>query len=378
MRPIVVIADDITGAAELAGLALSYGCSVHFTTDPTTLTATAEVTVLATDTRSMVADEAIRATGTIVEQLRTMEGIRLFKKCDSALRGHIIPELCSLMRVGYQQALILAANPSKGRRIERGIYTIDGTPIAETLFASDPEFPARTSEVTQLTKAAATTTEAVFRTLNEGVEQITIGESRSEEEIAAWVEQMDDKTLLVGAADAFRALLEKEGFRPTPPQQPFAGLEGRQTLVVCGSTVRHNLLDEPLFQRHRVASCPMPDAVFAGESPEAWIEQGKELIAAERYLLLRIPQQVAIDRSKALHLRNAMATTVAALVRHQRPDELIIEGGASAFAILAALGWNHFTVENQIAAGVVRLRHTDSGVYLTFKPGSYSWGGMFA
>ncbi len=377
MRPIVVIADDITGAAELAGLALSYGCRVHFTTDPTALNSTAEVTVLATDTRSMLEAEAVRAMSPIVEQLRSMARVLLFKKCDSALRGHIIPELCELMRAGYRQALILAANPSKGRRIDHGIYTIDGIPIAETLFASDPEFPARTSEATQLTKPANSSVEAVFHTLEEGIEQITIGESRSEEEIAAWVDRMEEQTLLVGAADAFRALLEKEGLCPASALQSFDGLEGRHTLIVCGSTVRHNLFDEPLFQRHHVATCPMPDEVFAGATPEAWIEQGKPLIATKQYLLLRIPQQIAIDRSKALHLRSAMATTVAALVRHQAPDELIIEGGASAFAILAALGWNRFTVENQIAAGVVRLRHTDSGVYLTFKPGSYSWGGMF-
>ena len=68
------------------------------------------------------------------------------------------------------------------------------------------------------------------------MERFSIGESRSEADIATWVEQLDEETLLVGAADAFRALLRKMGYvRPTA-QEPFGGLEGRRTLIVCGAS----------------------------------------------------------------------------------------------------------------------------------------------
>ena len=387
MKPIIVIADDITGAAEMAGLALSEGCRVRFTTQIDQLShqvGEAEVVVVATDTRSMLPCEASRTTMHLVDELRQMGEVTLFKKCDSALRGYIVPELCELMRVGYERALILAANPSKGRRIEQGIYTIDGTPIAETVFATDPEFPARTSEVTALSRSGICTVEAEYHTLEEGVSGVTIGQSRSVEEIGAWIEQLEEDTLLVGAADAFRALLHKMGHPATDTASTFAGLEGRQTLIVCGSTVRHDLSGEPLFQRNRVAECPMPDCVFEGASARGWIAEAQALMASEQYLLLRIPQPIpatadrAERRAKAVYLRNTMATTVASLVKAHRPDELIIEGGASAFAILEELGWSSFTVENEVAPGVVRLGHTESGCYVTFKPGSYPWGALFA
>ena len=70
----------------------------------------------------------------------------LFKKTDSALRGHVVAELTALMEAtGYRRAVYLPANPSKGRIIKDGAYYINGNPIHETDFSFDPEFPAKTS-----------------------------------------------------------------------------------------------------------------------------------------------------------------------------------------------------------------------------------------
>ena len=63
------------------------------------------------------------------------------------------------------------------------------------------------------------------------------------------------------------------------------------------------------------------------------------------------------------------------LVAVRRPDHLIIEGGATAWATLQTLGWTQFQIECQIAPGVVQMR-APSGTLVTLKPGSYSWGGL--
>lgn len=371
---ILVVADDITGAAEIAGIARRMGCRVRFTTSPDRLDGVEEVAVLATDTRSMCREEAIKTTRAIVEQLDPLpKGVTLFKKTDSALRGHLVAELQELMQLGYNRALLLAANPSKGRCIERGIYTIGGTPIAETLFRTDPEFPATTSEAVALVGGGvhyANTSEQL------PAKGITIGESRTVADVEAWVARLDDATLLAGAADAFQALLRREGFRETA-HTPFDGLGGRRTLIALGSTVRHDLSQEPFFRRNRVAQCPMPDSVFAGGEVAVWIAAAEALLTTHNQLLLRIPQQVEVDGGRALNLRRAMAECTAAIVRQMQPEEWIIEGGASAYAMLEEIGWHDFTVANEVAAGVVRLYHAESNTYLTFKPGSYAWGGMF-
>ena len=136
----LVIADDLTGAAEIAGVAHRLGCRVRLTTALEQLTPQDEVVVIATDTRSMTREEALQATQEIIAQIARlgMRPDRLFKKTDSVLRGHVRCELEALQALGYQRALLLPANPSKGRLIRRRIYSIGGEPLTRTLFRHDP------------------------------------------------------------------------------------------------------------------------------------------------------------------------------------------------------------------------------------------------
>ena len=63
----IVIADDITGAAEMAGIAFEAGEDVRLVCGGDT--ATSGTTVIATDTRSMTEDEAIAETLRITSYL---------------------------------------------------------------------------------------------------------------------------------------------------------------------------------------------------------------------------------------------------------------------------------------------------------------------
>lgn len=375
-----VIADDLTGAAEIAGVAHRLGCRVRLTTSVDGFLAEDEVVVLATDTRSMSREEALQTTRAVVQTFASMPGRerveRLFKKTDSVLRGHVVAELEALQAAGYSRALLLPANPSKGRLIRRKNYTIGGLPLTRTLFRHDPEFPARTSNVVQLMGGSIPyiTTRTRRVRLNEGV---TMGEIGSMEELRSHVARFDsEEVVLAGSADLFQCLMEQHGKTATKTDS-FAGFGNRRSLIVLGSTARHNLFEEPFFVRNKVAISPMPDDVFAGGSPTGWIQSAEQLARQADSLLLRIPQQITHEAGKALQLRHQMAETVMALIARLKPEEVVIEGGATAFTILHALKWGELTIANEIAPGVVRLHHAPSNTYLTFKPGSYPWGGCF-
>ena len=215
-----VIADDITGAAEIAGIALGFGCRVHFTTSVERLTLGDGVTVLATDTRSMPRTEAVAVTERIVARLRATapnglpDGVRLFKKTDSVLRGHVTAELRALMTAGYERALLLPANPSKGRCIVGGRYLLGGEPIDRTVFRTDPEFPAATADVVELLGGGVHYVDSATERLAEG---ISIGETPSVEALAALAARFGgDAPLWAGAADAFRVLLAADGLPLRP------------------------------------------------------------------------------------------------------------------------------------------------------------------
>ena len=206
----VVIADDITGAAEIAGIAHAAGQQARLlcASGPLYCDSVAVTTVIATDTRSMSETEAVAETRRIASALTSHLSpltSHLFKKTDSALRGHVVAELTALMDVtGYQRAVYLPANPSKGRIIRKGIYYINEIPIHETAFNYDPEFPARTSSLRE-------------RFPDAEAKGIIIPDAESEDDIRRIIRQYDDgKTIFAGAADLFSLIPPITSASPSP------------------------------------------------------------------------------------------------------------------------------------------------------------------
>jgi len=370
----IVIADDITGAAEIAGIAHATGhpvrllCGCPAGCDSV---ATGAVTVIATDTRSMTEGEAAAETRHIISPL-SLEGDGgrlLFKKTDSALRGHVVAELTALMQAtGYQRAVYLPANPSKERTIRNGIYYIKGVPIADTAFSYDPEFPAHTSSVKE-------------RFPDAGDHGIIMPDAESTDDIRRVIERYDDgKTLFAGAADLFTAFLPKgQGIdRLTSSTSHTShtsltgptGLSRPSVLILCGSTQ-----SRPLDLGIPVA--PMPREVYDGErGADYWYQFLTSHLSPLTSLILTIPHTHRTGKEVAVHLRTVMAEMTRRLVSLHCPDQLIIEGGATAWATLNALGWQEFQIERQVAPGVVQMSATN-GTLVTLKPGSYPWGGLF-
>jgi D-threonate/D-erythronate kinase len=145
---VFVLADDFSGAAEIGGIGRRYGLrsEVQLTLD---LNTTADLVVLDTNTRSLSEDEAakiILELGIALKKWNTP--FYLFKKIDSVMRGHLIPELNALQNcLNFNRILLLPANPGRGRKITRGEYLINGVPLHNTVFAADPDFPVLSSKV---------------------------------------------------------------------------------------------------------------------------------------------------------------------------------------------------------------------------------------
>ena len=353
----IVIADDITGAAEIAGIAFSKGLKVHLVCGrPACSCATAknEATVIATDTRSMTEAEAIAETRRIASALGPQSS-PIFKKTDSALRGHVVAELSALMQAtGCRRVVYLPANPSKGRIIRNGIYYINETPVAETDFSYDPEFPARTSVLHE-------------RFPDAEEKGIIMPDATSIDDIRQAVATNNDgQTIFAGAADLWDVTLgsgTSVSSRADILKCPDPNVAS--TLILCGSTQSRPLdLGIPI--------APMPVDLYDGSSDlTLW-----KTDSHHSSLILTIPHQHRTGKAIAVHLRTLMARKTKALVESHRPDHLIIEGGATAWAVLQALGWNRFEIRQQVSSGVVTME-ADNGTLVTLKPGSYPWGQLF-
>ena len=355
----IVIADDITGAAEIAGIAFARGAEVRLICGRDNATYSTDITtVIATDTRSMGEEEAAAETKRISAAFGSPEGKEVvFKKTDSALRGHVVAELTALMEVtGYERAVYLPANPSKGRVIRNGIYYINNIPIHETDFSFDPEFPARTSVLRE-------------RFPNAEEKGIIMPDAENEEDIRNIIAEYDDgKTIFAGAADSFSAMIGMGCGRLKEPiaKRPIPIIQNKNsTLILCGSTQSKTLdLGIPV--------APMPQEIYDGSDDlSLWDTTAYE--QEQHSLILSIPHTHRTGKEVAVHLRTVMAEKARQLVAKHCPDQLIIEGGATAWATLQALGWTEFTITAQLASGVVQMSAT-TGTLVTLKPGSYPWG----
>lgn len=354
---IAVIADDITGAAEMAGIAHRLGLRVRLSMKPETAD-DCDVLVIATDTRSMAEAEAVEESVKTASAVAAIPGIRhVFKKTDSALRGHVVAELEALIaNTNYREALYIPANPSKGRTIRNGIYYIGEKPLHETDFSFDPEFPAFSSSLAE-------------RFPDCWAKGIRYADASSEDDIRKSVEGAGEKTLLAGAADIFTAFLRRTLVCREKGAEK-CRLNLNDCIIVCGSTQSRPI-------DCGVATSYMPREVYDEEiTADGWTGRLAEEYGRTHALIMAIRDRHRTGKDIAVYLRETMARTVGRLVEVHRPEELVIEGGATAFAILKRLGWEAFTITEEIAPGVIRMRAAN-GTHITMKPGSYPWGGLF-
>src|SRR5438874_911312 len=146
----LAIADDLTGAAEIAGLGVRYGLPTQLTRR-SSARPTAALTVIDTDSRLLPPSDAASTVSDSIQHLPTRNFDIIYKKTDSLMRGPLLAEIEALMAALDKRAAILVAqNPSRGRTVQGGEYRIDGVPLHKTSLANDPEYPATSANVSAL------------------------------------------------------------------------------------------------------------------------------------------------------------------------------------------------------------------------------------
>ena len=192
-------------------------------------------------------------------------------------------------------------------------------------------------------------------------------DAESEEDIQKVITKYNDgKTLFAGAADLFSAILGHS--RDTSDSRETRVSNSPSTLILCGSTQ-----SKPLDLGIPIA--PMPRKIYDGnEDLSLWDTSAYQ---EKHSLILTMPYTHRTGKEAAVHLRTMMAEKTKWLVADHCPNHLIIEGGATAWATLQALGWTQFEIVAQIAPGIVQMSATN-GTLVTLKPGSYPWGNLFS
>jgi uncharacterized protein YgbK (DUF1537 family) len=373
----LVIADDLSGAAEIAGIAVRFGLSVALQSFSIARNEfDADLLVIDTDSRSLSgADAAIEINSVGLFNLPGEYSL-VYKKIDSVLRGPIGAEVEELMEwVGARSALVVPQSPSRGRTIIDGKYLIDGVPLDRTAFANDPQWPAMTSEVVRLVRGGQMKIRYAESPANRRSDGIVIGGGATREQIQAWAKSVDASTLPVGSGDFFEAMLTARGLGNAPVENPAFSLAGAG-LYVSGTTAQ---TPASALVGHTTA---MPNEIFdsicSGKTPgEAemanWRREIVEGLDRKQSVLVAIGRPVK-NRAVAPELALRLAEVVALVLTERSVDWIVLEGGATASAVLRRWGWNDLRVVDELSPGIVSFRGADGrGPDLIIKPGSYSW-----
>lgn len=105
-----------------------------------------------------------------------------------------------------------------------------------------------------------------------------------------------------------------------------------------------------------------------------YIAQISTIYAQKHKLSLRISDAIIEFPNSSKILKNRMSFIVEEVLKLANINELFIEGGATAYALLHRLNWNNFKPIAELAPGVVRMQLVSNNKkYITIKPGSYKW-----
>lgn len=341
---IVVIADDLTGAAELAAIAHRHGLSAEVQTSfqPGS---DAAVVCLDTDTRLLPEAKAAAVTRAVAREVVAARPAWIFKKCDSVLRGSVVTEARMIAEAaGLARLVVLPANPSRGRIVRDGQYFVGGRPLHETDFARDPFHPRHSSRLDDLLGGSAP--------------DLSTPDALTPADVLAQARALPADTLPVGAADFFAALLEVRVPRRggAPAEDPATG----PVLLACGSSLAW---PGRVAEARGVPSFPLPhDRSAVVRSLQS---QGR--------VLLGVGDGPATRGKAPGELTALMAESVANVVRQARVARLLIEGGATAAAVLLTLGWNRLAVTGR-REDVALFRPVGADApQVCLKPGSYPW-----
>jgi uncharacterized protein YgbK (DUF1537 family) len=118
---LALVADDLTGACDAGVPFLRLGWSVEVSLKPDLPIPSADLAVIATNTRAETAARARDVIRALALRLREAGRTVLYKKMDSTLHGNFGAELDALLECGLAQfALVCPAFPEMGRRFAEG------------------------------------------------------------------------------------------------------------------------------------------------------------------------------------------------------------------------------------------------------------------
>ncbi|MFV0334444.1 MAG: 3-oxo-tetronate kinase [Tropicimonas sp.] len=403
-----VIADDFTGATDIAGFLVAGGLA---TTQMIGVPAqgtevTGDAVVISLKSRSNPAEEAVADSLAALDWLRAQGCGQVFQKyCstfDSTAEGNIGPVADALMdALGEEMTVICPALPVNGRTIYNGYLFVGDVLLEESGMRDHPITPMRDSSLMRLMEGQARGTcglvplatveagpEAVRAALAAGRaegKRYMVLDAVSDAQIDVLGEAVRDMALVTGgsglAAGIARALNGAAPSGAHGAEEAGRPLDGRG-VVLAGSCSQMTNRQVALYRdiAPALALDPercMADAAGYGAELADWVlaqpagpaDPAPLVYATARPEVLReIQARFGAAASDAVERCFAAA---AARLAAKGVTRFVVAGGETSGAVVKALDLSGFIIGPQIAPGVPWVRAIDKPCSLALKSGNF-------
>ncbi len=408
------IADDFTGATDLAALLVRAGVPVSLRIGlpdrPAIPGPGAGVEVVALKIRSVPPDQAVAQALAALDWLRAGGARHIYwKYCstfDSTARGNIGPVAQALMaRLRARQTLYVPSFPENGRRVFMGNMFVGDQPLAESPMKDHPLNPMRDSDLTrvlaaQLGEDADKVGLIDWPSIRRGPEAIaqTMGtcpahmicDAIEDADLGALAQAAHHLPLLTGGSAFARYL--PEAWRaagligPAVGRDALPALPAGPALVLSGSCSAMTRRQVASYAAHAPALKLDPLRLAAGDDGGMADWLAARLRAGEVPIIHGTAEpgdvaaaQATLGAERAGALVEETLARAATLARSLGVTRFVVAGGETSGAITSALGVAALRVGAEIAPGVPWCAGQDGAgpVALALKSGNFGDEGFF-
>ncbi len=389
--PLLILADDLTGAADCAAVCRKAGLPATIFLSPPEPPLPPGVVALTTDSRHLPPAEAAQRVSDVVARFAALPDMRWYKKIDSTLRGNIGTEL-DAMTTGLEThaqrrpvVMLCPAFPAQRRGMRNGSLMMEGVaamniipdPVRKTAQLSAPNVPGQAPAVflpdllsaqskdlqtalitLPIVRASRAKLMDIMRHVQTTDARVAIIDAMNEsdlEEIVLALEEAAPHALYCGSAGLMgawaRRLARLQGKQVAPALPSLtggtlavigSGSVMAQRQVAAASATAQTLLVEPDADPQRLAAAADP--------------------AAARWLLHLSPPAASteLDGPTARDLAQQLAEAALTVIQRVRPQRLILCGGDTALCVLKRLGVERLEVLAELQTGMPLTVGNDS------------------
>jgi len=393
----VILADDLSGAADCAVTCVHWGLNTLVTLGAPAAGAIADVISIDADTRGLDAATAAIRMRSLTTAFAPDGATLLFKKIDSSLRGHLGTELAAVLQArraagaGKTVAVMAPALPASGRTVRRGCGHLNGTPLHESELWRDQNM-AGEAYIPRMLQEARLTSKCFDLALVRGVRleeamreaasrfDVLVCDSVADEDlelIALAARRLKNDVVWVGSAGLAR-------YWPCAP--PASGADAVSSLLLAPTARPVLFVVGSICQtaRKQVAMLASGGAVRAVTVSPEMLVNGRDSaewrsISVELREALRQGQDVVLTPASSLVLevedRLKLSSSLAAMTADLRPEvgALVACGGETARMVLGCWQVSGLRLLGELERGVVisKAMNTDIDLTVVTKAGDF-------